>query len=120
MSDVEVALLSSLKPVIEGAPPMTCGYKDESHLHELLRVAQAELLGSYASEEIVITTFLPEIYKHARQSSSFGADRLPEDLRQHYHFIYTLKGQEYKAGILVLYPTRPAVRHHRTSGIEAS
>lgn len=102
ISTAEEELISSLTPAIEGAAPMACAYQDQSHLNDLLRVSVTELGNTYAPEEIVVTAFMPDLYKYARQSVTFGIESLPEDLRAYYRFIYTLKGQEYKAGIVVL------------------
>ena len=102
LSDVEERLIGKLTPVLDGTPPMTRVYDDERHLNELLHASVEDLLKSYSPSDIVITRFFPDIYKHGREGPAFGADGIPEDLRTYYKYVYTLKGQEYKAGILVL------------------
>lgn len=102
ISDGEEDLICSLTSVLEGTPPMIACYQDEQHLHELLRVSLNELLQTYSPEDVVITTFMPDLFKHPHKPQDFASENLPADLRGNYRYIYTLKGQEYKAGILVL------------------
>lgn len=102
VDSTEDELLEALVPAIDGTAPTTLAYQDDGHLSDLLLKVYAELRASYEPQEIAVTTFMPELYKHGRKPLSFGSDLVPGELRNSYRFVYTLKGQEYKAGIVVL------------------
>ena len=102
MGPFEVTNLASMVPAVTGPAPLVYSYGSREDLDTILVSQVRSLRQAFADDEIVVTAFFPEIYRHARGDLDFQSDTIPQSLREHYRFVYTLKGMEWKAGIIIL------------------
>ena len=98
----EEDIINSLSPALFGSPPTIFRYESYDDLYRFLGHYVEQLSKVYATDEIVITTFFPELYRNPQAEADFQMEALPESLQLYYRYIYTLKGLEWKAGIVVL------------------
>ena len=98
----ESDLIDAMRPAISGPPPAVFEYVSEEDLSQFLGHHVTKLRDKFYENEIVVTAFIPEIYKYPRERVDFYKERLPEPIQQYYRFIYTLKGLEWKAGVVIL------------------
>lgn len=102
MLPLEEELISNLRPVFMGDLPEILPYNDIQDLNGKLNTRINELCKHFSTDEIVITRFLNDLYKVGSQDIDFGNEEMDDSLRKYYHFIGSLKGKEYKAGIVIL------------------
>ena len=100
--EFEEELVHGMTAAVSGPPPAVFAYDDRASLHEFLSSAVAGSRGSFAPEEIVVTGFVPDIYKHLSAGERHGVEMVPPEVAPHYRYIATLKGKEFKFGIVVL------------------
>lgn len=98
----EERVLDSLRPAIKGPRPRYLTYDSGATLSDHIASTLSLFSSAYAEDEIVVTSFIPEVYKHGRTGTSFGREFVPVPGQRFYRCIYTLKGLEWKVGIVVL------------------
>lgn len=98
----EEDILNSLHTALIGSPPTIFKYESDNDLHAFLIQYVGKLSEVFVKDEIVVSTFFPELYKNPQGGEDFNVGELPESLQPYYRYIYTLKGLEWKAGIVVL------------------
>ena len=98
----ETKVIDSLLPALFGSPPSVFEYKSNEDLRTFLSLHVSQLRETFSADELIVTAFIPEIYKYPREGVSYYKEMLPESIQQYYRYIYTLKGLEWKAGVVVL------------------
>ncbi len=98
----EEKIIDSLTPAIFGSPPTLFKYESEEDLNTFLIHHVSHISEMFSETELVVTTFFPEIYKYPQEDVRYYKESLPEPAQRYYRYIYTLKGLEWKAGIIVL------------------
>ena len=98
----ESQVLESLVPAISGPAPTIYAYDSIDDRNLFLQAHSGQLMQRYSDDEVVITTFFPELYKYPGENIGYNTELLPESIQKHYRYVYTLKGLEWKAGIVVL------------------
>ena len=78
-----------------------CGfyYKEKDRL---LEEEYNSYRNSYKVDEIVVSQFIPDFYCNLQKDEHFNSEGVPLSVRASYLYLPTLKGKEYKAGILIL------------------
>lgn len=100
--DFDEELIENTQAPIIGPPIITEGYADENQLEEKIRSEYTNLKKIYTTEEIVITAFFNDLFKNLQENEVFHINEFPKEIRSSYKYIPTLKGKEYKAGIVIL------------------
>lgn len=98
----EEEIIASLTPAIFGAPPKVFKYESEEDLHVFLTRHVSQITDIFSENEVVVTTFFPEIYKYPQEDVGYHKESLPDPIQCYYRYAYTLKGLEWKAGVVVL------------------
>jgi len=98
----EEKIIDSLAPAVFGPPPKLFKYKSEEDLNAFLTRHVSQVSEMFSEGELVVTTFFPEISIHPQEDIDYRKELLPEPIQHYYRYIYTLKGLEWKAGIVVL------------------
>jgi hypothetical protein len=100
--EFEEELVHGMTAAVSGPPPAVFAYDDRESLQQFLSSAVAGARASFAAGEIVVTGFVSDIYKHLNAGERHGVNMVPADVAPHYRFIATLKGKEFKFGIVIL------------------
>ena len=100
--DIEEELIQNSRAAIIGSPIEFESYDNADILDIKLQQGYNNLLNKYSADEIVITSFFNDLYKNLSEKESFHNDSIPKTLRSSYKYVPTLKGKEFKAGILIL------------------
>lgn len=100
---IEEELVDNLQPAVRGKAPTIFRYQStDDDLTTFLVNQVAILRQEYEPCDLVVTAFMRDLYKYGQEGKAFGSNLVPEQVRPYYQFIYTLKGQEFKAGIVIL------------------
>jgi len=102
LKDIEEELIQNSRAAIIGSPIEFESYDNADILDIKLQQGYNNLLNKYSADEIVITSFFNDLYKNLSEKESFHNDSIPKTLRSSYKYVPTLKGKEFKAGILIL------------------
>lgn len=102
LRELEEELIENTTAAIVGAPMVLESYDDNEKLKNHLISDLDELKNDFSQEEIVITSFFSDLYQSLSESESYHIDEFPKSIQQFYKYIPTLKGKEYKAGIVIL------------------
>ncbi len=95
-------LIENTQAAIIGPAIITESFENENQLEEKISGEYAKLKQTYATDEIVITAFFYDLFKNLSESESFHINEFPKVIRSSYKYIPTLKGKEYKAGVVIL------------------
>lgn len=98
----EARTIDSLFPAIFGSPPTLFTYDTQEDLRTFLTLHVSELCKTFPKDEFVVTAFFPGVELSPRERVGHNKEILPEPLQEYYRYIYTLKGLEWKAGVIIL------------------
>lgn len=98
----EEQLVLDTESAISGESIQLEKYDCKEELDKELINEYLELRQVYKKDEIVVTSFFPDMFRSLGESESFHIDLVPKLVRESYIFAPTLKGKEYKAGMLIL------------------
>lgn len=98
----EEQIVNSLTPAIFGTAPTVFRYDSQGDLEGFIEDHIKQLSKVFESDELVVTAFFPEIYKFPQEDVDYNKESFPESVNEFYRYIYTLKGLEWKAGIVIL------------------
>lgn len=98
----EEELIDKTHAAIDGPPIISEGYDTQSQLETKLTKEYTLLKKTYSTDEIVITAFFNDLYMSLAEEESFHIQDFPKAIRSSYKFIPTLKGKEYKVGMVIL------------------
>jgi hypothetical protein len=99
---IESEVIKNTISVLEGPPILLQEFSDNTNKELKIIDDIQHLKNKYDETEIVVTSFFEENYKILQEKESYNADKFDIQLRQYYKFLPTLKGKEYKAGIIIL------------------
>jgi hypothetical protein len=102
LSAFDEELIENTTASITGLPIAIKSYSDEKDLYKKLGEEYSVLKGPFDTSEIVITAFFDDLYRTLSMPESHHIKSLPKSLRESYKFIPTLKGKEFKAGLVIL------------------
>jgi hypothetical protein len=102
VTDEELRMVLSTESAIDGADVKLLPYSDKTSCDSLLEKEYNIIRNSYHSEEVIVTSFIPDFYCNLQKDSTFRSNVVPISVRLSYLYLPTLKGKEYKVGIIVL------------------
>ncbi len=98
----EREIIRSTQSAIVGSDIKMVPYKNKEERDSLLEDEYNLFRNAYKSDDIVITVFFSDFFCKLQETVNFRADDVPLSTRISYSYLPTLKGKEYKAGIIVL------------------
>lgn len=98
----EARVIDSLFPAVFGSPPTLFTYESQEDLHTFLTLHVSEMCKSFEKDEFIVTTFFPGVELSPREDVGYQKELFPEPIQEYYRYIYTLKGLEWKAGVIIL------------------
>lgn len=102
VTEEERSIINSTESAIEGSDLRLLPYSNEEEKESLLNEEYNNYRNIYKVDEIVVTQFIPDFYRNLQQEENFKAEEMPISVRKSYLYLPTLKGKEYKAGIIIL------------------
>lgn len=102
LKELEEELIENANASIIGSPLFYESYENENELNEKISTDFISLKNVFENNEIVITSFFNDLYKNLTENESFHNEKVPKEVRSSYKYITTLKGKEFKAGIVIL------------------
>lgn len=102
VTEEEQEIVLSTEAAIEGADIKMLPYKDKSSCDTLIEEEYLLMQNNYKTEDIIVTTFIPDFYCNLQQECCYRSESVPLAVRASYSYLPTLKGKEYKAGIIIL------------------
>lgn len=100
--EIEEELIQNTRAAITGSSIIVDKYSNDTELSLMLLSDYECLLKAYNPDEIVVSRFFEDLYKHLTEDSNFHIEFVPKELKRSYKYAPTLKGMEYKAGLLIL------------------
>lgn len=98
----EENIINSTLSATNGSDINLISFEDQTDFENLLENEYIEYRKKYEAKEIVVTEFFNDINLHLRESPDFKKEQLPDAVKPSYLYMPSLKGQEYKAGIIIL------------------
>ncbi len=102
VTEEERSIINSTESALEGSDLRLLSYSNNEERESLLNEEYAIYRNTYKANEIVVTQFIPDFYRNLQQDENYRAEDIPVSVRLSYLYLPTLKGKEYKAGIIVL------------------
>ena len=102
VTEEEIQMVLSTEAAIEGSDVKLIPYTDKVSCDTLLENEYNLYRNNYKAGDIIVTCFIPDFYCNLQKECSFREDIVPISVRMSYSYLPTLKGKEYKAGIIVL------------------
>lgn len=102
VTEEEKQIIQSTEAAIDGSDVKMVAYLDKNDCDDLLEKEYNLFRNSYKAEDVRVTNFIPNMYCNLQKDEKFKIDNLPLPVRVSYSYLPTLKGKEYKAGIIVL------------------
>jgi len=102
VTDEERQIIIATQSAIEGSDIRLLSYSSQEEKERLLEEEYNTYRNAYKADEIVVTQFIPDFYCNLQKDEKFKSDDIPLSVRSSYLYLPTLKGKEYKAGIIVL------------------
>ena len=102
VTEEEMQMVLSTEAAIEGSDVKLLPYTDKASCDSLLENEYNLFRNNYKATDVIVTSFIPDFYCNLQKDSSFKAEVVPVTVRASYSYLPTLKGKEYKAGIIVL------------------
>lgn len=102
MTEEEKNIIQNTESAIEGSDIRLLPYKDEKEKNKTLEEEYQIYRNAYKSDEIIVTTFISDFFCNLQKEANFRCEDVPASTRISYSYLPTLKGKEYKAGIIVL------------------
>jgi len=102
VTEEEIQMVLSTEAAIEGSDVKLIPYTDKVSCDTLLENEYNLYRNNYKAGDIIATCFIPDFYCNLQKECSFREDIVPISVRMSYSYLPTLKGKEYKAGIIVL------------------
>lgn len=101
MLESEEPLIRDMRAAVSGPPPLLVAYSDADHRDQLIRKSLRSLRGRYEPDEVVVSVFFDDLFRHLSEDCKFRQHEVPSDSRMFYRYVGSLKGQEFKAGVIV-------------------
>lgn len=102
VTEEERQIINSTQSAIEGSDIRLISYSSKDEKNLLLEEEYNTYRNTYKVDEIVVTQFIPDFFCNLQKDENFKSDEIPLSARLSYLYLPTLKGKEYKAGIIVL------------------
>ena len=102
VTEEERQIISATQSAIEGSDIRLLPYSSQEEKDRLLEEEYNSYRNSYKVDEIVVSQFIPDFYCNLQKDEHFNSEGVPLSVRASYLYLPTLKGKEYKAGILIL------------------
>jgi predicted AAA+ superfamily ATPase len=102
VTEEEIQMVLHTEAAIDGSDVKLLPYKDKINCDTILEDEYNLFRSNYNSNDVIVTNFIPDFYCNLQKDSNFRAEKQPISVRKSYAYLPTLKGKEYKAGIIVL------------------
>ena len=102
VTEEEMQMVLSTEAAIEGSDVKLLPYTDKESCDTLLENEYNIFRSNYKAEYVIVTSFISDFYCNLQEECDFREDIVPISVRMSYSYLPTLKGKEYKAGIIVL------------------
>ena len=102
VTDEERLIVDITQSAIEGSDIRLIPYSSKKEKDTLLEEEYNSYRNTYKVDEIVVTHFIPDFFCNLQQDENFRSDIIPLSVRSSYLYLPTLKGKEYKAGIIIM------------------
>jgi hypothetical protein len=102
VTEEERQIISATQSAIEGSDIRLLPYSSQEEKDRLLEEEYNSYRNNYKVDEIVVSQFIPDFYCNLQKDEHFNSEGVPLSVRASYLYLPTLKGKEYKAGILIL------------------
>lgn len=101
-SDIEEEVISKATAAISGEEIGLYPYSSDKDLNDAVEADYKYLISEYGENEIVVTSFFSDLFNSMRNDADYHSECVPESVRASYLFAPTLKGKEYKVGMIIL------------------
>ena len=102
VTEEEIQMVLHTEAAIDGSDVKLLPYKDKISCDTILEDEYNLYRGNYNADDVIVTKFISDFYCNLQKDSNFRTEELPISVRRSYAYLPTLKGKEYKAGIIVL------------------
>lgn len=102
VTEEERQIINTTQSAIEGSDIRLLSYSTQEEKDVLLEDEYNSYRNAYKSDEVVVTQFIPDFYCNLQKDENFKSSDIPLSVRSSYLYLPTLKGKEYKAGIIIL------------------
>ena len=102
ITEEEKQIIQATEAAIEGSDIKLIPYKDAADKDSILENEYGLLRNTYKAEDIIVTSFIADLYRNLQNEPGFMNEVVPTSVRISYNYLPTLKGKEFKAGIIVL------------------
>ncbi|MBO7637271.1 MAG: hypothetical protein J6S89_11920 [Paludibacteraceae bacterium] len=102
VTEEERQIINTTQSAIEGSDIRLLSYSTQEEKDVLLEDEYNSYRNAYKSDEVVVTQFIPDFYCNLQKDEDFKSSDIPLSVRSSYLYLPTLKGKEYKAGIIIL------------------
>jgi hypothetical protein len=102
ITEEEKQIIQATEAAIEGSDIKLIPYKDAADKDSILENEYGLLRNTYKAEDIIVTSFIADLYRNLQNEPGFMNEVVPASVRISYNYLPTLKGKEFKAGIIVL------------------
>lgn len=100
--EIEEEVISRARSVVSGDKIELYPYSSINDLTDQIGTDYSSLCTAYKPEDIIVTAFFSDLFKTLSCDADYHSDSIPESVRPSYAFAPTLKGKEFKAGLIVL------------------
>lgn len=100
--DIEEEVISKATAAISGEEIGLYPYSSDKDLNDAVEADYKYLISEYGENEIVVTSFFSDLFNSMRNDADYHSECVPKSVRASYLFAPTLKGKEYKVGMIIL------------------
>lgn len=100
--DIEEEVISKATAAFSGEEIGLYPYSTDKDLSVAIETDYKSLISDYGKNEIVITSFFSDLFSTLKNDADYHSECVPESVRESYLFAPTLKGKEYKVGMIIL------------------
>ncbi len=102
VTNEEWNIINTTESALEGADIKLVPYKSLEERNVEIENEYNLLRNGYKAEDIIVTSFISDFYRNLQNSVDFRIEDIPLAVRISYAYLPTLKGKEFKAGVIVL------------------
>jgi hypothetical protein len=101
-NEIENEIINNSISVFKGPPVILQEYSNSENITDLLTKDVDFLKTKYENLDFVITSFFEENYMILKENENYFSEKFDIKIRKYYKFLPTLKGKEFKGGIIIL------------------
>lgn len=102
VTEEEDEIIKHTESAITGFDINLISYKNAEEKKAIIENEYLKFISQYKMNEVIITEFFDEINLHLNEAANYKIDEIPDIAKKSYAYLPSLKGQEFKAGIIIL------------------